>query len=167
MQAISSLWGSKGPEGRTVITVEEGKLREAWFVQGVASGLVRGWRYLVARWLDFQPDLGRCVHGGCDDWEDEPENTASHLESLVQYSRGQVQEGTPAWWFPVGEYRNDCKIFQNHIQRQNLNRQQYPSGGGVLSCSADKDGLADGEECAFLYPGFHVALVETYDMIEH
>ena len=74
-------------------------------------------------WLDFQPDPGRCVHGGCDDWEDEPENTPSHLESLVQYKQGQVQEGTPAWWFPVGEFRNPCKIiFQNHSQRQNLNK---------------------------------------------
>ena len=27
--------------------------------------------------------------------------------------------------------------------------------------------MADGEECAFLYPGFHVALVKIYDMIEY
>ena len=60
-----------------------------------------------------------------------------------------------------------AKVSQNHNKRQNLNNLHYTSGGGVLSCSADKDGLADGDECAFLYPGLHVALVETYDMIEH
>ena len=36
---------------------------------------------------------------------------------------------------------------------------QSSPGGGILSCLADKDGLAEGEDCAFLYPGLHVALV--------
>ena len=58
-----------------------------------------------------------------------------------------------------------AKVSQNH--NQILNHLQYTSGGGVLSCSADKDGLADGDECAFLYPGFHVALVKIHDMIEY
>ena len=44
VQAVESHWGEKGPEGRTVVTLEEGKLREAFFVGGVASGIVRGWR---------------------------------------------------------------------------------------------------------------------------
>ena len=44
IQAVESHWGEKGPNGRTVVTLDEGKLREAFFVDGVASGIVRGWR---------------------------------------------------------------------------------------------------------------------------
>ena len=44
VQSIESHWGEKGPEGRTVVTLEEGRLKEAFFVGGVASGIVRGWR---------------------------------------------------------------------------------------------------------------------------
>ena len=61
-----------------------------------------------------------------------------------------------------------AKVSQNLINVKIIvHTTYYTSGGGVLSCSADKDGLADGDECAFLYPGFHVALVETYDIVEH
>ena len=59
--------------------------------------------------------LCRCIHGSCDDWEEEAENTPFYLESLVQYSRGVVLEGTPAWWFPVGARRFDqCHHRHNH-----------------------------------------------------
>ena len=44
VQAVESHWGEKGPNGRTVVTLDEGKLREAFFVDGVASGIVRSWR---------------------------------------------------------------------------------------------------------------------------
>ena len=34
----------------------------------------------------------------------------------------------------------------------------FPVGGGVLQCYSDDDGLADGNDCVYLYPDLETAL---------
>ena len=75
----------------------DGRLREGVFRGGVLWGVLRAWR---------------CAHGSCTEWEEEEDRAPVHLESLVLYSGGEVVEGAPAWWLPVG--------------------------GGALACTADR-----------------------------
>lgn len=116
--AVEGVWGEEGPQGRGETTLEDGRMVEAMYRSGEVWGVVRTWR---------------CLYGSCTEWEGEEESTPSHLESAVQYSGGEVVEGSAAWWLPVG--------------------------GGVLSCSVGRAGAAQGAGCGYIYSGLAPALV--------
>ena len=83
----------------------------------------------------------RCLLGSCNVWEEEEDGrhdltVADQLESLISYRGGRAQAQPRSWWFPVG--------------------------GGMLSCPADQDGLAEGPDCVFLYPDFSTALLGVW-----
>lgn len=78
----------------------------------------------------------RCIFGTCNDWEEEDEQdvtVAEYLESVVRYVGGRPDKTHRSLWFPVG--------------------------GGILQCFPDPDGLADGDNCVYLYPDYETALI--------
>ena len=83
----------------------------------------------------------RCLLGSCNVWEEEEDSrhdftVASHLESLIYHRAGRPQPSPRSWWFPVG--------------------------GGLLSCAPDQDGLAEGEDCVYVYPDITTALLGSW-----
>ena len=123
----------------------EGDWRQAG-LEGLANITYTDGRFALATFhqgaLEGELRTFRCLLGPCNVWEEEEEDgrhdvtVADQLENIISYRGGRPDRQERSWWFPVG--------------------------GGLLSCPADEDGLAEGSDCLYLYPDFSTALLGTW-----